>query len=210
MIPSIPGVDMDPAIEDAIKTAGQWLEEAGYRVEEAIPPRFPDAAELFWPLLLAEERAASQETGSLSTNAIEQLGDEAVRRARASTRAYAGSLDYSEYIRGLATRTTILREWQTFLESYPLILLPVSCHRPWPIDFDQGGDEQVRQMLEAHRTLVAISLLGLPGLSMPTGLVDGVPVGVQLVAGKFHEEQCLIAGEVIEARNAVQTPIDPK
>ena len=210
MIPSIPGVDMDPAIEDAIKTAGQWLEEAGYRVEEAIPPRFPDAAELFWPLLLAEERAASQETGSLSTNAIEQLGDEAVRRARASTRAYAGSLDYSEYIRGLATRTTILREWQTFLESYPLILMPVSCHRPWPIDFDQGGDEQVGQMLEAHRTLVAISLLGLPGLSMPTGLVDGVPVGVQLVAAKFHEEQCLIAGEVIEARNAVQTPIDPK
>ena len=88
--------------------------------------------------------------------------------------------------------------------------MPASCHRPWPIDFDQGGDEQVGQMLEAHRTLVAISLLGLPGLSMPTGLVDGVPVGVQLVAAKFHEEQCLIAGEVIEARNAVQPPIDPK
>jgi len=210
MVPSIPGVDVDPAIEDAIKNAGHWLEEAGYRVEEAIPPHFADAAELFWPLLLAEERAASQETGSLSTNAIAELGDESVRRARASTRAYAGSLDYSEYIRGLATRTTVLREWQTFLESYPLILMPVSCHRPWPIDFDQGGDEQVRQMLEAHRTLVAISLLGLPGLSVPTGLVDGLPVGVQLVAAKFHEEQCLTAGEVIEARNAVQTPIDPK
>ncbi len=210
MVPSIPGVDVDPAIEDAIKNAGHWLEEAGYRVEEAIPPHFADAAELFWPLLLAEERAASQETGSLSTNAIAELGDESVRRARASTRAYAGSLDYSEYIRGLATRTTVLREWQTFLESYPLILMPVSCHRPWPIDFDQGGDEQVRQMLEAHRTLVAISLLGLPGLSVPTGLVDGLPVGVQLVAAKFHEEQCLTAGEVIEARNAIQTPIDPK
>ena len=87
--------------------------------------------------------------------------------------------------------------------------MPVSCHRPWPIDFDQCGDEQVRQMLDSHRTLVAISLLGLPGLSIPTGLVDGVPVGVQLVAAKFHEEQCLTAGEIIEACNAVQTPIDP-
>jgi len=210
MIQSIPGVDMDPAIKNAIKTAGQWLEEAGYRVEEAIPPHFTDVAELFWPLLLAEERGASQEIGSLSTRAIEELGDEAVRRGRGSTRAYARNLDYSEYIRGLATRTTILREWQTFLERYPLILMPVSCHRPWPIDFDQCGDEQVRQMLDSHRTLVAISLLGLPGLSIPTGLVDGVPVGVQLVAAKFHEEQCLTAGEIIEACNAVQTPIDPK
>ena len=68
----------------------------------------------------------------------------------------------------------------------------------------------MRQMLEAHRALVAISLLGLPGLSMPTGLVDGVPIGVQLVAAKFHEERCLIAGEVIEARNTIQTPTDPK
>lgn len=210
MISSIPGVDFDPAIVAAIKTAGHWLEEAGYSVEEVIPPHFSEVAELFWPLLLAEERAASKETGSLSTSAIEKLGDEAVRRGRASTRAYARKLNYSEYIRGLATRTTIIREWQTFLERYPLILLPVSCHRPWPIDFDQGGDEQVRRMLDSYQTLVAISLLGLPGLSMPTGLVDGVPVGVQIVAAKFHEEQCLVAGEIIEACNDVQTPIDPK
>lgn len=210
LISSMPGVDVDPAIAKALQDASRWLEEAGYRIEEAAPPRLTDAADLFWPMLLAEERAASSATGSLSTSAIGVLGDEAVQRARASTRAYAGELDYSEYIRGLATRTTILREWQVFFERYPLLLMPVSWHRPWPIDFDQGGDDQVRRMLDAHHPLVAISLLGLPGLSVPTGLTDGVPVGVQLVAGRFQEETCMAAGEVIEARYSMGTPIDPR
>ena len=64
-------------------------------------------------------------------------------------------------------------------------------------------------MLSAHHPMLAVSTLGLPGLSLPTGLADGVPVGVQLVCGKFREEACLVAGEIIEARQPVATPIDP-
>jgi len=35
---------------------------------------------------------------------------------------------------------------------------------------------------------------------VPVGLAHGVPVGVQLVAGRFREDLCLAAGEIIEAR----------
>ena len=41
-------------------------------------------------------------------------------------------------------------------------------------------------------------MMGLPGLSVPTGVVDGLPIGVQLVATRFREDRLLSAGEVIE------------
>jgi amidase len=95
------------------------------------------------------------------------------------------------------------------MERYPLLLMPVSCEKPFPVDFDQEGDAAVKRMLTAHHTMLAVSMLGLPGLSVPTGLADGIPVGVQLVSGRFQEDLCLAAGQVIEARKPLVTPIDP-
>ena len=57
--------------------------------------------------------------------------------------------------------------------------------------------------------MLAVSLLGLPSLSVPTGLVGGVPHGIQLIASRFNEELWLAAGEVIEAKKPVMTPIEP-
>ena len=206
---SLPGADADPAVTEAVRKAGVWLEDAGYDVEEAAPPRLDEASGLFWPILMAEERAATAAERAASSSGIERYGDEAVKRARASVRAYAGDLDYETYVRALASRTTMLREWYAFFERYPILVMPISWQRPYPIDHDQKGDDAVREMLDAHRPMLAISLLGLPGLSVPVTLADGVPVGVQIVAARFGEERLLAAGEVIEARAAVATPIDP-
>jgi len=58
---------------------------------------------------------------------------------------------------------------------------------------------------------MALPVLGLPGLSVPTGLAEGVPVGVQLVAPRFREDLCFAAGEAIEARAGMvaRLPVDP-
>ena len=210
ILPSIPGVDADPAVTEAVEKAGAWLQDAGYDVEEAAPPRLDEASGLFWPILMAEERAATAAERAASSSGIERYGDEAVKRARASVRAYAGDLDYETYVRALASRTTMLREWYAFFERYPILVMPVSWQRPYPIDHDQKGDDAVREMLDAHRPMLAISLLGLPGLSVPVSLADGVPVGVQIVSARFGEERLLAAGEAIEARAAMPTPIDPR
>ena len=209
ILSSLPGADADPAVTEAVRKAGAWLEDAGYDVEEAAPPRLDEASGLFWPILMAEERAATSAERAASSSGIERYGDEAVKRARASVRAYAGDLDYETYVRALASRTTMLREWYAFFERYPILVMPISWQRPYPIDHDQKGDDAVREMLDAHRPMLAISLLGLPGLSVPVSLADGVPVGVQIVSARFGEERLLAAGEVIEARAAMATPIDP-
>ena len=54
---------------------------------------------------------------------------------------------------------------------------------------------------------IALPLTGLPALALATGFVQGnVPIGIQIVAGKFREDVCLEVGEAIEARSAISAP----
>ena len=56
---------------------------------------------------------------------------------------------------------------------------------------------------------IAIPLLGLPSLQVPVGTIDKMRGGVQLVAARFREDLCLAAGEVIEAAEGGNSPVDP-
>jgi amidase len=124
--------------------------------------------------------------------------------------AYASVLDYDGYIGAFGRRATILRQWMLFLERYPLLLMPVSSLKPVPLDYDQQGDAAVARMLTAHHPMLAVSMLGLPGLAVPVGQAGDTPLGVQLVAGRFREDICLAAAEVIEARSPAAIPIEPR
>src|SRR5262249_16241011 len=94
MVTQSPGIAIDQAISASIRDAARWLEDAGYRVEEVTPPRLEEAAEMFFTLVRTEEKAGM-------TKAIERFGDAALRRARASTMAYASELDFEGYIKHL-------------------------------------------------------------------------------------------------------------
>ena len=52
--------------------------------------------------------------------------------------------------------------------------------------------------------------MGLPGLTVSTGLEGKSPVGVQIIAGRYREDLCLRAGEAIEAQGTPPAPIDPR
>ena len=61
--------------------------------------------------------------------------------------------------------------------------------------------------MAAQSPLLGTAMMGLPGLSVPTGLNSGLPVGVQLVANRYREDRLLRAGALIEERagfNAVE------
>ena len=55
-----------------------------------------------------------------------------------------------------------------------------------------------------------LPLVGFPAVAMPTGVSDGLPVGVQLFAQRFREDLLLDAAEVVEGRAGLFTPIDPR
>lgn len=194
-------VRVAPAVLQGLKVAADALTDAGFIVEEAAPPRLEEAAELFFTLVRTEEKDGAPQ-------AIFKLGDEGLRRARASTMAFARELDFPSYIRVGQTRAAILREWQLSFEQRPFLLMPISYEQAVEIDTDQKGDAAVAAMLTAHTPMLAVSVWGLPGLAVPTGVANGIPTGVQIVAGRFQEERCLLAGEAIEARHPIQRPPD--
>ena len=64
--------------------------------------------------------------------------------------------------------------------------------------------------MAAQWPMMAISMLGCPAISVPTGVVDGLPVGVQLLGRRFREDILFDAAEIIEARSGMLTPINPR
>ena len=71
------------------------------------------------------------------------------------------------------------------------------------------GEEGFARVWAAQMPQIGIPFMGLPALSVATGLVGRVPTGVQIVAGRYREDLCLAAGEAIEAGGTPVSPIDP-
>ncbi|SOB87127.1 amidase [Sphingomonas guangdongensis] len=196
------GLGVDPSVAEAVQKAATALSNAGYEIEHVEPPEVDAVAELWW-------RLAWWEVGELSVGAINTFGDDGVRQAIELYLASTTKPDLGSYMRALAARATHVRKWLAFLEKYPLILGPVSTAPPFPIDFDRDPAATGASLREAQRLLVAVNLLGLPSIAVPTGLSDGVPLGVQIIGSPFREDLCLDAAEAIEEELTVSTPIDP-
>jgi amidase len=70
---------------------------------------------------------------------------------------------------------------------------------------DLKGTARVGQMLDEQSLLYGINLLGLPAAAMPTGLHDGIPMGVQIIGQRFREDLCLDAAEAVERGTGILT-----
>ena len=195
--------DEGPEVIAAVKAAGKWLAEAGFAVEEIVPPRLAEAADVWHRLVINEERRALAPL-------IRKFGDAKSRYNLDCHIAYAPELDGDAVLACFEQRLGIIRAWQLFQERYPIIILPVSAQLPFRFGQDQEDAAVVRALLDAQRPLLAIPALGFPSLTVPTGIAGGKPVGVQVIAGRFREDICLAAGEAIEARASTFTPIDPR
>jgi len=193
---------LDAGIADALQMAASWLRDAGYVVEEPEAPSIEEASQLWSMLVLNEAKLAM-------ISQINQYGSAAIRKVGDLMVAQAPHADFPSYLKALGRRATVLREWQLFLEQYPLILMPVCREPAFELGLDQKNDAAMGRIFEAVAPLLAPAVLGLPGVTVPTGVRNNVPIGVQLVAGRFREDLCLDAAEHIESRVGPLAPIDP-
>ena len=142
--------------------------------------------------------------------AIEQYGDLGIRRAMRLMLDAHPADDGIPYMKALAERARLVRAWQQFLARVPLVLTPVCTQPVYPRGFDVQSVERTAEVWRECATLTAVPVLGVPALAIPTGIVDGLPMGVQVVAARFREDLCLEAGAAIEARAGViaRRPVD--
>jgi amidase len=66
-----------------------------------------------------------------------------------------------------------------------VLLMPVSGELPFPDQLDRKDEASFARVWHAQMPQIGIPLMGLPGLTVSTGLVGRVPVGVQLVSARF-------------------------
>jgi amidase len=191
-----------PAVVAAVQQAAAWLQEAGYVVEQAEPPRMSEAIEL-WDTL------CHGEVLSLMRGSIERLGDQGIRHFFTGMTRHTKILDAAGHMRALATRTTIIRDWMQFMQRYPLVLGPVSSEPALPWGLDTGSKEQIDRVRGAQGPQFLVPVLGLPSMAAPTGLSDGLPMGVQITGARFREDMVIQACRVLEARHPSPAPIDP-
>ncbi len=196
------GLAVVPEVEAALRDGAQRLRDAGWTVEEVDCPPFREPARLQAVLWLAEFRrgavkAVYEEAEPDAVFVYEQMA------------ALCPEPDLNGLMDALQMRVTLTRQWQLFLREYPVLISPVSAELPFADQLDVSSPEAFARVMEAQLTQVGLPLMGLPGLTVSTGLVGRTPVGVQLIAGRYREDLLFKAGCVIEAAGVPESPIDP-
>ncbi len=195
-------LEVVPEVEKALRDAAKILEKDGWVVEEVDCPSFREPARLQAILWLSEFRRNSGKT-------IADENDPDAKFVYEQMDALCDKSDLNAILDALQQRVTLTRQWQLFLEKYPVLICPVSAELPFPDLLDVESPDAFRRIIEAQLTQIGLPLMGLPGLAVSTGLIGTVPVGVQLVAGRFQENLLLDAGEIIEQGGTAPSPVDP-
>ena len=197
------GLAVAPEVERALRDAAERLVAGGWEVEEiADTPSLREATELQVRLWLGDGFAGF-------ADAVAREGDPGALAVVAAWREHAEAMEPDVVARTLTRRATLTRDWMVFLHSHPVLLLPVSGELPFDAGADLAGPEAFRRIWEANLVQTGLPLMGLPGLTVSTGLVGRRPVGVQLVGQRYREDWLLLAGEAIEAGGIPPSPIDP-
>jgi amidase len=190
-----------PEVAAGVRRAADALADAGYTVQEVNPPPIAAAFETWSQLLWTQLH--------ILWPAMEALVSPEARTVLQYCFARWPALAPDQLSLAWTERLKAARAWTEFQAGCPLILGPVSTQPPFEVGFDIQGPDEAAETMHRHRLLVIANLAGLPSVAVPTGVVDRVPQGVQLIGPYLGDELCLDAATAIEQRLATFTPIDP-
>lgn len=186
---------VDPKVAHGVRLATDALVTAGWEVEEIELPEFQHVFEV-WNRVMCDDIP-----GLLA--AVGPVIDPRLVAALEGHMAYPYTTDLPR-MAVYTERRRLMRVWSEMFATYPVVVTPV-----WPGP-QFAGDADLERGIDfiAHMLQFAAPapLLGLPSLAVPTGIVDGLPTGVQIHADRWNDTYCLDAGAAIESVVGVLTP----
>ena len=201
VLPEPPGGSTHPGVAAAVRRAADALADDGFEVAEAVPPGYEQAIELWATILAADLWVIKPELDQLMGSAGRQFLGYALELLPAP--------DLASWAMAHTARHGLARDWGLWYEQYPVLLSPVWSQPAFPLGFDVASLDGATATLELMRPVLPANLLGTPAAVVPAGMAEGLPVGVQVMGGKYTELRCLAVAEAIEQRLGPLTPIDP-
>src|SRR3981081_1720908 len=203
---------MEPAVEQAIHDAIRLLEQQGASIEEISLPHSDVALPAYYNLAPAEAssnlarydgvRYGYQAEGA--KNLIEQymltrqqgFGSEVKRRIMLGTYALSSGYYDAYYLQAQKVRTLIIEDFKRAFEKVDALLGATSPTVAFPLG--AKTQDPVAMYLNDFITIRA-NLGKVCESSLPCGLADGLPIGLQVIAPGFREEVALQVPYAFEA-----------
>ncbi len=205
------GAQIEPGVRESFERALKLAEELGAAVEEIRLPHAPHALSAYY--VLAPSEASSNlarfdgvRYGMRAPDADDLLdmytrtrhdgfGKEVKRRIMLGTYALSSGYYDAYYGRAQRVRTKIAEDFKTAFEKVDLIVTPTSANVAFGL-----GEKTANpwSMYLSDYFTVPMSLAGIPAISIPCGLSDGLPVGLQIAGPAFSENRLLDASFALE------------
>jgi len=203
--------NVDPAVKGGIEAVISKLKANGVEVAEVSLPSLPLALACYYIIMPAEvssnlSRYDGQRYGYTSPDAktmddsynlsrSEGFGAEAKRRIMIG--AYVLSSGYYDayYRKAQVLRTELIKEFDNAFKSVDLLIGPTVPDTAFKIG---ANVEDPLQMYLTDIMTVAVNLSGVPAISIPAGNVNGLPIGVQLIAPQNRDYDLLVAAKLTE------------
>jgi len=124
----------------------------------------------------------------------EGFGAEVKRRILLGNFVLSSGYFDAYYVKAQKTRELIRREYKEIFEENEIIIMPVTPSSA----FGFGTHKEPLEMYLEDIYTISINLAGLPGISVPIGYDDNLPIGIQLVADHFAEQTLFDAALAVE------------
>ncbi|WP_263260382.1 Asp-tRNA(Asn)/Glu-tRNA(Gln) amidotransferase subunit GatA [Pseudomonas sp. RIT-PI-S] len=198
------GAGLDPRIAERVEACIAELEKLGAVIKPISLPNMQHAIPAYYVIAPAEassnlSRFDGVRFGYRCENPLdltdlykrsrgEGFGPEVQRRIMVGTYALSAGYYDAYYLKAQRIRRLIKNDFMAAFQEVDVILGPTTPNPAWKLG--AKNNDPVAAYLEDVYTITA-NLAGLPGLSMPMGFADGLPVGAQLLAPYFQEGRLL-------------------
>jgi Asp-tRNA(Asn)/Glu-tRNA(Gln) amidotransferase A subunit family amidase len=184
---------IDEPVAQAISGAAEMLRDAGAELVEVSIPDL-DESRVVGLLILGAEGPSGLEY-YLETHAAKLGADLQVLLA------IGGNISARDYLKAQRVRHRIREAWARLYAGVDVVLLPAAGTVAGMIHPDAllTGEIDERTSIKAVSYTFPANLTGFPAISVPCGIVEGLPVSAQLIAPPWQELRCVRAAAAIEA-----------